>query len=380
MKRWIYVSQIAERHVERLWNAFKEHGCDALQGDSEQLLHADGSFVTRVHVPGFPIAPALRMTTGVSAHMPDGRIVVPLQWGAETGEFAFPEFDGAIEFEPLSSSMTRVSIIGSYVPPLGPVGTALDAAVLHRAADATASTLLARLLDGLLRTWKAHDGPKQRASRTNMTVGDVMTADPFVVDAGLPVKTTALLLFHLDVSGAPVVGDAGELIGVVTERDLLEKEASQPHGLHALDDETWRRREALTAGDACSRPARTTSPNVSLHEAVSEMQRHRVGRLVVVDQAGIAGIVTRHDVLVALIRNDAEILHVAEEVLRHRAEDTVTARVDWGTVRLTGTASLRSRRDGVVAAVADIDGVLEVDADELGWEVDDVILTMPPIA
>ena len=378
MKRWIYVSQTADRPLEQLWQMFREHGRDSLRRAGEDGLRADGSFVTRLQVEGFPLAPPLHLTIGVGAGMPDGRMVVPLRWSADTGELGFPHFEGSIELEPLSSSVTRVSIVGSYVPPLGALGAMVDAAMLHRAADATASALLARLVGGLLRAWEPdaeYDSPRI----LNMTVGDVMTVDPFVIDADLPLKTAALLLFHLDVSGAPVVGRGGELVGVITERDLLDKEASPPRGLQVFDDATWRRRAAMTAREACSSPAWTTAPGVSLHEAVSEMQRHGVGRLVVVDHAEIVGIVTRHDVLVALIRNDAEVLHVIKQLLQGMGEEHVDSRVDWGTVTLTGKSSLRSRRDEVVSAISNLDGVMGVDAGRLKWDVDDVLpAAMPP--
>jgi CBS domain-containing protein len=45
------------------------------------------------------------------------------------------------------------------------------------------------------------------------------------VHEGMPLKTAALLLFHYDVAGAPVRNDAGGLVGVLSEADLLDVEA-----------------------------------------------------------------------------------------------------------------------------------------------------------
>src|SRR5687768_3467420 len=118
MKRWIFVSQTADRPVEQLWHVFREHGREALEGETARVLHADGSFATRLHVDRYPLAPALHVTIGVGAELRDGRIVIPLRWSAETSDLVFPQFEGSIELEPLSTRVARVSIVGSYVPPL----------------------------------------------------------------------------------------------------------------------------------------------------------------------------------------------------------------------------------------------------------------------
>jgi hypothetical protein len=64
--------------------------------------------------------------------------VMPLRWSA-TGPFGdlFPTLDANLELSATGDGQTRVSLVGIYRPPLGPIGEILDKAVLHRAASVT---------------------------------------------------------------------------------------------------------------------------------------------------------------------------------------------------------------------------------------------------
>jgi len=70
--------------------------------------------------------------------------VVPVEWRASTLAPLFPVFAGRLRIEPESIELT-----GSYAPPFGKLGIVLDAALLGRAARATARWFLARVSDAL---------------------------------------------------------------------------------------------------------------------------------------------------------------------------------------------------------------------------------------
>ena len=57
-------------------------------------------------------------------------------------------------------------------------------------------------------------------SRSPATVGDLMTRDPIVVAADAPLRDAAELMDYIDISGLPVVGPDGELVGVISQTDL----------------------------------------------------------------------------------------------------------------------------------------------------------------
>ena len=106
------------------------------------------------------------------------------------------------------------------------------------------------------------------------------------------------------ISGAPVLGAHGEVVGVLSEADLLVNQALWPGGTGRKAERAGARRDPVLVGDACSRPAVTTDVDASLGDAAQLMLDRDVARLVVLEGAAIAGIVTRHDVLKAWDRTD----------------------------------------------------------------------------
>lgn len=198
-----------------------------------------------------------------------------------------------------------------------------------------------------------------------------MTTDPLVLDADLPLRTAALLLHHFGVHGAPVVDGRGDLIGVLSEADLLERDAGPRYGFGRAVDDSRRRRQAQTVGEACSRPARVTHREATVHDAARVMLDARVARLVVVDDSRVAGILTRSDVLRALLRTDATLQAAVDGLLEELGQPEARARVEWGRVALEGEVSLRSAVTPLVERIRAVDGVTEVDH-ELRWRDDDV--------
>jgi hypothetical protein len=68
-----------------------------------------------------------------SAHV----TALPMTWRATGAERLFPQLDADLEIAALGSGRTQLSISARYRAPLGPVGTVLDKALLHRVAEAT---------------------------------------------------------------------------------------------------------------------------------------------------------------------------------------------------------------------------------------------------
>lgn len=67
-----------------------------------------------------------------------------------------------------------------------------------------------------------------------LTVGDVMTPDPLTLQADLGVTEAIEALHRRGVRRAPVVDDAGNLLGIITLDDLLPVVASELEDLSAL--------------------------------------------------------------------------------------------------------------------------------------------------
>jgi acetoin utilization protein AcuB len=87
----------------------------------------------------------------------------------------------------------------------------------------------------------------------------------------------------------PVIRD-GKLIGILTERDILEFRAKRD-----IDEDWWR----ATTSAAMHAPAQTAGPDDSLTEAAGRMAAAKLGALPIVDLGKLVGIVTVTDVLAA---------------------------------------------------------------------------------
>jgi hypothetical protein len=72
----------------------------------------------------------------------DPRTRLGFTWQAAQGASVFPTMDATLSVYPLSSRETQLDLLGRYRPPLGTMGSALDAAVGHRVAEATLLRLL----------------------------------------------------------------------------------------------------------------------------------------------------------------------------------------------------------------------------------------------
>ncbi len=340
----------------------------------------DGSMLLRLpaHVIGLDVHKQVRVRTGVALEHGE-RTLIPLQWEAEPGRHAFPVFRGTIELEPMSSRSAQLMVVGAVSPPLGPVGAVIETTMLGSIAERTARHIADRLADALVTP--AEDGEERDQAAmpvAHLLVRDVMTPDPLVLYEDMPIKTAALLLFHFDVAGARVRTDAGGLVGVLSEADLQAVQAPPPLGLGQRATDARQRRYARTVGEACTRPARTITPDAAVADAAQVMWDHDIARLVVVGGAEIVGIISRHDVLRAVVRSDAATQAAVETALRELDSDEidgVTARVEWGVAHAGGKVSFHSTARKVLRAIDDVDGVVAVES-ELMWRDDDLV---PPV-
>jgi CBS domain-containing protein len=381
MKHWV----IAYRRVSgapaelrrRLRSGITDLLRTALDADDERG-EPDGSLLLPLpaHVIGLDVSKQVRLRTGVAIEH-GTRTCVPLQWEAEPARHAFPVFRGNVELEPMTSGLAQLAVVGAVTPPFGPVGALADATVLGALAERTANDLADRLADALETSPADRGDVAEQAAGVpaRLSVGDVMTADPVVLYEDMPLRTAALLLFHFGVSGAPVRTDDGGLVGVLSESDVLAAECPPDPGLGRRATERRALGAARTVGEACARPARTVPPETDLSEAAGMMWDDDIGRLVVVSGAEIVGIVSRHDVLRAVIRNDAETQTAVDLVLRERDAEGVMVDVEWGVATVKGTVDRHSTARWLMEAIRSVDGVNVVDAD-LEWLDDDLV---PPV-
>lgn len=382
MKRWLYQYDSIKGSPELLEQTLRRRVRDLLgtlaDGDVETTPQGELIIPLPARILGREVHKTVRMCTGV-AEQRGARTCIPLRWQADPGRYAFPAFEGMIELEPQSRSTAHLTIVGAAYLPLGPFGAAADSTVLNAVADRTIRHMTTRLAEALEQAAAAPDSAPAdvpAAALDQLRVRDVMTPDPLVLHERTPLKTAAQLLFYRGVAGAPVVSDAGGLVGVLSEADLLDAEAPPRFGVGRVVDASRRRKAARSVGDACTRPALEVAPATTVARTAELMRDRNVARLVVVDGSAIVGVVSRHDVLQALIRSDADAQAVLDRLLVDDGEDHVVANVDRGIAYLTGRVSTRSRIEWLAERAERIDGIVGVDLD-VTCEIDDVV---PPAA
>jgi CBS domain-containing protein len=211
------------------------------------------------------------------------------------------------------------------------------------------------------------------------SVEQVMTTKVVTVSPETPIAEVARILVEREISGLPVVDAGGRVVGVVSEGDLLVREAGH------WSDERRRARggkvDARTAGEAMTSPALTIEPFRAIRAVAEIMIENHVNRLPVVDADGrLLGIVSRADLVRAFVQTDAELEQtIRTEVLIRDMwldPDKFTVSVDHGVARVTGTVIKRSTAEVIARLLAMVPGVVAAETD-ITWDIDDGGVTVP---
>ena len=193
-----------------------------------------------------------------------------------------------------------------------------------------------------------------------MRAKDIMTTPVSTVRPETPIKEAAALLVDRGISALPVVNDAEELVGIVSERDLISLEArAQVHG---------RIRQALhrtkptprTVEEVMTRRVVTLTENADATQVARVMLDKGVKRIPIVSGDHVVGIVARRDVLKILARSDDDIRGDVEALLDDELLMLGHSSVEVSGGVVTLTAPLDNRRL-VTLLARSVPGVLEVE-------------------
>src|SRR5581483_8741198 len=146
-------------------------------------------------------------------------------------------------------------------------------------------------------------------------VSEVMTRKVITLTDKMPVaEAWERMLKHL-LKALPVLNERGEVVGMLTDEDLLERAGLEQHLSVAerLDEKTLQaefttlKRSPLTVADVMTKPAITIRDNESLGIAVARMAEHGIKRLPVLDANGkLIGVLSRVDVLKQVVTEEAK--------------------------------------------------------------------------
>jgi CBS domain-containing protein len=147
------------------------------------------------------------------------------------------------------------------------------------------------------------------------TAGEIMTTPPIYVMEETPVQEIARVMIGAEISGVPVLGSGGRLVGIVSEGDLIRRSPSGRQGrrswwLDLFEDDAIRnegllnylRRHGLRAKDVMSTEVIVAEPSTPLALVAGLLEIHRIKRVPVLRDGALVGIVSRANVLAVLAR------------------------------------------------------------------------------
>lgn len=139
---------------------------------------------------------------------------------------------------------------------------------------------------------------------------DIMTKDVVTVHPQTTVRALAALLLERKISGVPVVDEAGKVLGVVTESDLIfqNKKVHLPTAVAILDafvflespgkmEQELKKIAGAKVGDICSQQLVTVGPETELEELATLMAESKVHTLPVLDENRLVGIIGKSDII-----------------------------------------------------------------------------------
>lgn len=217
-----------------------------------------------------------------------------------------------------------------------------------------------------------------------MKAADVMVTDVITVKADTEVPQVADILLTNRISAVPVVDDAGTVIGMVSEGDLLRRSEADTAHERAWWLKMLMSQEQLAAeylkensrrvGDIMTRAVVSADPDTPVADVATLLERHRIKRVPIIRDGELVGIVSRANLIQALAASrkkaafsrsigDAELRD--KIVSRLRSEPwvrpgLVNATVTDGTVELWGVVDSPVQKQALRAAAETTPGVKAV--------------------
>lgn len=150
----------------------------------------------------------------------------------------------------------------------------------------------------------------------NLSVSDVMQREVLAVDGGWPIEKLTAFLVGRNISGAPVIADSGELIGVVSLTDIVRHDSMpsaadtspDPHEYYLYSLEYQLGREEISmfhvehessvkVRDIMTPMIYAVSEHTSIQDVADTMIKGRIHRVFVTGGKKLMGIVTALDML-----------------------------------------------------------------------------------
>src|SRR5690554_6234285 len=170
-----------------------------------------------------------------------------------------------------------------------------------------------------------------------MLAEDIMVREVATVTEGTQVEDIARLLLERRISAVPVVSTSGEVVGIVSEGDLMrraeiktEKQSSWWLSLLLTDTDratNYIKSHGRGAKDVMSTPVVTIDPQASLNEIAEILEKRSIKRVPVLRDGRLVGIVSRANLLRGLAAHvpaqPESVSRASDQVIRDQLLDTL---------------------------------------------------------
>jgi CBS domain-containing protein len=123
-----------------------------------------------------------------------------------------------------------------------------------------------------------------------MQAKDIMTRDIITVSPTMTIKSLAMTLIKNQISGAPVAGKNGKIVGVVSEADIVAKKGKDVKAIMT--------KKIISVGE-----------DTAVEEIARLMTTQKIKRVPVMRGDQVVGIVSRADIVSAIARGEHIAIH-----------------------------------------------------------------------
>jgi CBS-domain-containing membrane protein len=215
-----------------------------------------------------------------------------------------------------------------------------------------------------------------------MRAHHIMTRDVITVTPHTGIEDAANIMLRTHISGLPVVDDAGQLVGIVSESDFLRRSEigtgrKRAKWLQFLMGPGWAASDFVhergrKVEDVMTQDPVTVGEETPLEDLVRLMEKNDIKRLPVLSGKRLVGIVTRSNLLqaVATLAHEIPDPTADDDHIRERITRAVNA-TDWrpigfevsvrnGVVHLHGIITTDQARQATIVAAENTAGVKQV--------------------
>lgn len=217
-----------------------------------------------------------------------------------------------------------------------------------------------------------------------MQAHDIMTKDLVFVRPETPVRDIAALMTEKRISGLPVLAADGQLLGIVSQSDLLHRweigtEPKYKWWLKIFSDSdslarAFSKTHGIMAKDVMTCHLISVKHDTDLGDVASLLDQSKVKRLPVLQDGKLVGIITRSDLVKAFSQSPKPVdQQVVDDALLQRAladkmrgqtwlnQTYLSIVVEQGIVQLWGYASSQDQRQALKILIEETEGVKSID-------------------